>query len=71
MKIYKNPKKSISQKKKKEKTVDLDHMKTVLLIERFQEIRRKRLQKERKEREEQKKEMMQVNGILQYQKMKF
>lgn len=55
MKIYKNPKKSISQKKKKEKTVDLDHMKTVLLIERFQEIRRKRLQKERKEREEQKK----------------
>ena len=69
MKIYKNPKKSISQKKKKEKTVDLDHMKTVLLIERFQEIRRKRIQKKKKKK--QKKKTMQVNGILQCQKMKF
>ena len=41
--------------KKKKKTIDLDHYKTILLMKNFEEIRNKRLQKERKEREEQKK----------------
>ena len=41
--------------KKKKKTVDLEHYKTIVLMKNFEEIRNKRLQKERKEREEQKK----------------
>ena len=40
--------------KKKKKTVDLEHYKTIVLMKNFEEIRNKRLQKERKEREEQK-----------------
>jgi len=41
--------------RKKKKTVDLEHYKTIVLMKNFEEIRNKRLQKERKEREEQKK----------------
>ena len=48
-------KKNLLNLKKKKKTIDLDHYKTILLMKNFEEIRNKRLQKERKEREEQKK----------------
>ncbi len=41
--------------KKKCKTIDIDHIKTILLMKRFEEIRRKRRQKEKEEREMQKK----------------
>ena len=41
--------------KKKCKTIDIDHIKTILLMKRFEEIRRKRRQKEKEEYELQKK----------------
>ena len=41
--------------KKKTKTIDIDHVKTILLMKRFEEIKRKRRQKEKEEREIQKK----------------
>ena len=41
--------------KKLHKTVDVDHIKTLLLMKRFEEIRRKRKMKEKEEREREKK----------------
>ena len=41
--------------KKKNKTIDIDHIKSILLMKRFEEIRRKRREKEKEEKELQKK----------------